>query len=76
MTQIRQLVVISDIHAGSTKAILPPNFTTLEGQPIGQSELQKWFWRSWELANAWINELTGIEGYAWNSGYVGFGVAI
>ena len=64
MTQIRQLVVISDIHAGSTKAILPPNFTTLEGQPIGQSELQKWFWRSWELANAWINELTGIEGYA------------
>lgn len=63
MSQIRQLVLISDIHAGSTKAILPPGFETLEGQPVGQSEIQKWFWQCWELANGWINQKTDIEPY-------------
>lgn len=64
MPQIRQLVVVSDIHAGSTKAILPPGFETLERQPVGQSPLQEWFWQSWVEANEWINEKTDIEDYA------------
>lgn len=51
---IRTLIIASDIHAGSTKAILPPDFVTLEGQPIGQSEFQKWLWASWQDANEWI----------------------
>lgn len=61
---IRTLIVISDVHAGSTKAILPPDFVTLEGQPIGQSEFQKWLWQCWQDANTWINERVAPFEYA------------
>jgi hypothetical protein len=64
MPKIRQLVIISDIHAGSTKAILPPGFKTLEAQPIEQSSIQKWLWECWTRAHAWLEEKAGGKPYA------------
>ena len=54
--KIEQLAVISDIHCGSIKAILPPNFETLEAQPIGQSSIQKWLWDGFQGSRAWLKE--------------------
>ncbi len=64
MSTIRQLAIISDIHAGSTKAILPPDFHTLEGQPVGQSIIQKWLWQCWGIGHAWLADQTGLDPYA------------
>jgi len=61
---IRLLAIISDIHAGSTRAILPPNFVTIEGQPVGQSEIQKWLWTAWTAGHGWLDRLTDGAEYA------------
>jgi hypothetical protein len=61
---LRVLVVISDIHAGSTKAILPPNFKTLEGQPIGQSAGQEWLWAGWVEFKRWLSGIVNPKEYA------------
>jgi hypothetical protein len=58
---IKQIAFISDIHAGSTKAILPPNFQTLEGQPIGQSSLQRWLWEGWTAGRQWLQAKAGPD---------------
>lgn len=54
--QIKVVVLINDIHAGSTWALLPPGFETNEWQPIGQNAVQKWFWDCWERAHAGLAE--------------------
>lgn len=61
---LRVLVIFSDIHAGSTRAILPPDFVTLGGQPIGQSEGQKWLWNGWTEANKWLSGIVNPKEYA------------
>lgn len=35
---------ISDTHGGGTTALLPPNFTTSEGQPIEANRFQAYLW--------------------------------
>lgn len=60
----RVLVIISDIHAGSTKAILPPDFVTLEGQPIGQSASQEWLWAGWVEFKQWLSGIVNPKEYA------------
>lgn len=52
----RVLVVLSDIHAGSTVALLPPAFETAEGQTVGQNAIQQWLWACWTDAQEWIAE--------------------
>ena len=64
MSQIRTVVILSDIHAGSTVALLPPNFTTLEGQEVLQSPIQKWLWQCWEHCNQWFDDITGSDPHA------------
>lgn len=61
---VRCIVILSDIHAGSTKAILPPNFKTLEGQPVGQSAIQQWLWAGWEAAHSWLSGIVPPKQYA------------
>lgn len=62
--KIRTVVVLSDIHAGSTVALLPPGFTTLEGQEIGQSPIQRWLWQCWEHCTRWLDEIVGADPHA------------
>ena len=44
---LRRLVVMSDIHAGSTVSICPPGFVTEENRKIGLSPFQDWLWECW-----------------------------
>ena len=62
---IRLLVIVSDIHAGSTLAILPPDFETLEGNPVEQNATQKWLWEAWKDATQkWLPDLLGKSPHA------------
>lgn len=61
---IRILVVLSDIHAGSSKALLPPGFVTLEGMEVAQNAYQRWLWECWQRANAFIDETVGNRPWA------------
>jgi hypothetical protein len=61
---IRAVVVLSDIHAGSTVALLPPGFVTLEGTEIGQSPIQRWLWECWTKCNVWIDDILGGDAHA------------
>lgn len=62
--QIRLLVILSDLHAGSTVALMPPSFETLEGQTIEQSPMQKWLWECWLKCNKWIDGIVGKDPHA------------
>ena len=60
----RVIVVLSDIHAGSTVALMPPEFTTLEGVLLAQNPMQRWLWECWQDAQAWITASVGADPYA------------
>lgn len=62
--QIKTVVVVSDLHAGSTLALLPPGFVTLEGSPVHQNAIQKWLWECWLKAGEWIDNLVGSDPWA------------
>lgn len=57
--QIRSLVVLGDIHAGSSKALLPPNFVTLEDHEVRQNAIQKWLWECWRRKDDFLDEVLG-----------------
>lgn len=61
---IRTVVVLSDIHAGSTVALLPPGFKTLEGVKITPNAIQQWLWECWKDLNEWISDVTGGDEWA------------
>ena len=52
---ISKIVVVSDLHCGSTVGLLPPKFMTLEGNEVGQNKIQKRLWDAWyDLWNDWV----------------------
>lgn len=59
----RALAILSDIHPGSTKAILPPDFETLEGQRIKQSAVQEWLWEAWTATHQWLSGVVNPKEY-------------
>ena len=61
---IRKVCIISDTHIGSTKGLLNPGFTTLEGNEIKLNAMQEWLWLCWEKANSFIDEQVGDEPFA------------
>lgn len=61
---IRLAVVLSDIHAGSTVGLLPPDFVTIEENEIKQNAIQQWLWQCWLDANKWIVDITKGEPFA------------
>lgn len=63
--RLRVLVIVSDIHAGSTLALLPPDFETLEGNSIQQNIIQKWLWEAWKDATEkWLPKVLGKSSHA------------
>ena len=54
--QTEVVVIISDTHSGSTKAVLPPGFESVEGNPILQNPLQKWQWECWQRMEQFVGE--------------------
>lgn len=62
---IRHVIVVSDIHAGASAAIMPPEFVTLEGQTVRANPLQRWYWDVWrELCDEWVPAVTRGEPFA------------
>lgn len=61
---IRKVVVVSDLHVGSTKGLLNPGYTTLEGNEIKLNAMQEWLWLCWEKAQTFIDQTVGDEPYA------------
>jgi hypothetical protein len=61
---IRALVDLSDLHCGSTKALLAPGFVTLEGQDVGQNNIQKWLWECWQRKDDFLNDWLGSDPFA------------
>lgn len=63
-TDVKKVVVISDLHVGSTLGLLPPGFVTHEGNEIIPNKIQKWLWDCW--SDIWINWLPSrIQGQDW-----------
>jgi len=61
---IRQIVVISDTHCGSTVGLMPPGFVTNEGNEISQNAVQKWLWDCWLRGNDFVERVTGSDPFA------------
>lgn len=57
---VTKLVVVSDLHVGSTLGVLHPGFKTLEGNSVGQNPIQKWLWKAWK--HLWEVEVPSFVG--------------
>jgi hypothetical protein len=62
--QIKRIVICSDLHVGSSKGLLQPGFTTLEGNKISLNAMQEWLWLCWVKAGNFIDEQVGDEPFA------------
>ena len=58
---IRVVAVISDLHAGSVVAVMPPVFKTANDQEVRQNPLQAWYWECWKRTLGWIDETIGDD---------------
>lgn len=61
---IRVAVVVSDIHAGSTVGLLPPDFISAEENEIKQNSIQQWLWACWNDGQKWIDGIVGKDAFA------------
>jgi hypothetical protein len=62
--QLRALVILSDLHVGSTVSLMRPGFVTEEGQEICQTPIARWFWDCWQLGHAWLSGIVDPKDYA------------
>ena len=61
--RIELLAIYSDLHCGSTQAIIPPGFVTSEGYEVGQNRLQKWLWDRWLAQQQFLEAIVGDSDY-------------
>lgn len=62
---IRLLVVVSDLHCGSTYGLLPPDFDTSEGNRVEPNAIQRWLWECWtDATTKWLPRIVGKDAYA------------
>lgn len=45
--EVKRILVVSDLHCGSTVGLCPPDFEAEEGQRITLNEWQQWMWGEW-----------------------------
>lgn len=48
IAKTKLVLFLTDLHVGSTSAILPPNFRLTTGVKIEHSQSQEWIWRCWK----------------------------
>jgi hypothetical protein len=58
------VLVISDLHVGSTVGLLPPNYQTIEGNVIELNAVQRFLWEAWQDMNEWVARETAGSNYA------------
>lgn len=62
---VRMVVIVSDLHCGSTVGLLPPDFVTLEGNEIQQNAVQRWLWECWtDATERWLPSIVGSDPFA------------
>jgi hypothetical protein len=61
---IELLVIVSDIHAGSSVAIMPPKLTIAEEQVVEANALQRFFWKAWLDAVQWVGNIADADQFA------------
>lgn len=59
--RIELVVVYSDLHCGSTTAILPPGFVAKEGFGVVQNSLQQWLWDRWQAQQRFLWGVVGSD---------------
>lgn len=58
------ILVVGDIHAGSTVGLMPPDFLLAEGQIITHNVIQKHLWSCWtDLTQSRLPDLLDGDGY-------------
>ena len=55
------VMLISDLHVGSTVGLWPKDFISNEGNPIGQNKFQEWLWECWEDMLIWSQKTINKE---------------
>ena len=58
---VRKLVVVSDLHCGSTVGLLPRDAKTLEGNRIKPNNVQAWLADRWDEAMVFVSEVVGSD---------------
>lgn len=64
LDKTKVLVLISDPHVGAAAGLLPPDFVSFEGNPIGQNNYQKWLWECWLDCWQWAGNVIGKDEWA------------
>jgi hypothetical protein len=62
-TQSKLIVILSDLHIGSTVGLWPTGFVSNEGNPIGQNKFQEWLWECWCDAMQWSRKIIGKDAF-------------
>lgn len=55
------VLLLSDLHIGSTVGLWPEGFVSNEGFPIGQNRFQKWLWQCWNDVLKWSGAIIGKD---------------
>jgi hypothetical protein len=55
-TKAKVVMVLSDLHVGSTVGLWPKDFTSNEGNLICQNKFQEWLWECWEDMLMWAQK--------------------
>jgi hypothetical protein len=60
------LVVVSDLHCGSTVGLMPPDSENMAGNTLGfgKNVHQAWLWECWQDAQAKVSKLLGNDPFA------------
>lgn len=62
---IRTVVVLSDLHCGSTFGLLPPGLLAHDQNPMALNPVQEWLWACWlDATGRWLPSVVGADRYA------------
>lgn len=62
--RIDQVLVLSDLHVGSTVGLMPPGYVTLEDQEIKLNAIQRFLWEAWQDMTQWAESQLAGSNYA------------
>lgn len=57
------VLLLSDLHIGSTVGLWPKGFVCNEGYEIGQNQFQKWLWECWTDMLKWADGVIGKDDF-------------
>lgn len=59
------ILVVSDLHCGSTVGLCPPDYATFDGAVYGLNRIQQWIWANWQaMQDEWLPSIVGSDPFA------------